>query len=481
MKSYKAAIKEGTGMKKNRLSISILILFLVLFGGGLIIINLEAGPTIIRDNRIYDLAATPALGRGYSISTNTFQSTCMKNVKITEPSYDFDYTFESIEDMRSTRQSSTVSGSLDIGISMFNLKSSGSSTTVEGVTLFYHNVRVEINMDTYYASVDESKTELSDAAKTLLLNNDIPGFFHSCGSYYVRSIGRNAKFVSIFTYMDERRERNTEFELQLELAIKGFGASLLKTMGASVGMSANIKKSFESVAQKKRLTITTKAWGLGKNRNATLIAYDLDTYKAAIKEAFISMQNPMTGRVSTMEIVPWVENAVFQNHIKLEEDVVDEASKEKLLLYEKKHILNLNAEFLARLERTERLMIDIYYKALICKQIIDSNWKRDGKFTDDAAKLKIQNNRNSRTIRLGELDSHLTQEKIDQLLQNESDFMYSEEGAAKCMKQIMRNGIFKKSWRDILVCKNLRTKLATRMNETIDDYCMPRIAKTKKK
>ncbi len=42
--------------------------------------ELSAGPTIIRDNRITDLAATPTLGRGYSIGTNTFQSTCMEEV-----------------------------------------------------------------------------------------------------------------------------------------------------------------------------------------------------------------------------------------------------------------------------------------------------------------------------------------------------------------------------------------------------------------
>ena len=60
--------------------------------------QLFAGPTIIRDNRVTDLSTTPVLGRGYSIGTNTFQSTCMQNVIITEPSYDMKYSFTQIED-----------------------------------------------------------------------------------------------------------------------------------------------------------------------------------------------------------------------------------------------------------------------------------------------------------------------------------------------------------------------------------------------
>lgn len=442
-----------------------------------------AGPTIINDNRIFDLSTTPVLGRGYSLATNTFQSTCMKSINITEPSYDFDYTFESLENEKSEQQSSMMGSGVDVSHLAFDIKLSGSSTTVEGATMYYHNVRVEINMHTYYASVDESSTELSDSAKTLLLNNDIPGFFHSCGSYYVRSLGRTAKFVSIFTYLDESSTRNRDFELQLELAIKGFGAQLVEILqGSSPSANMSIKSSFENMARKKRLTITTKAWGLGKNKNATLIAYDLPTYKEAIKEAFLSMQNPMTGRVSTMEVVPWVENASFQNYINLEEDTQNEKG-EKLLLFEKKNILNLNAEFLAQIGRTDRLMMDLYYKAMICKQIIDSSWKRDGEFLPNLKNAMLQNNKNNSTVKIQRLEDELTSDKIDKLLLDEDKFMYGEDGksgARECMREIMKNGIFKISWRDIDICKELRTKFNTNNNEIIDDFCMPNLAKPKK-
>lgn len=449
-------------------------------------IDIFAGPTIIRDNRISDLAMTPVLGRGYSIATNSFQSSCMKDIKMTEPSYDFDYTFDSIEAESSTTASDTFGLGIDLGHLAFSGKLNTKFTSVDGTTLYYHHIKVEINMHTYYASVDESASALSDAAKTLLLNRDIPGFFHSCGSYYVRSLGRDAKFVSIFTYMDESQTKDRSFELQLELAIKGFGSGILKSIngvGESAGLESQITSSFTSMSKKKKLTITTKAWGLGKNKNATLIAYDLDSYKAAIKDAFISMQDPMTGRVSTMEVVPWVENAEFQNLIRLEEDVNPAAGGEKMLLFEKKHNLNLNAEFLAQIDRTNRNMMDIYYKAMICRQTIDSRWKRDNKFLPEVKGALVQNNKNEDTITLDDLYGHLSDEKINSLLAAENEFLYGLNGvggARQCMNKMMEVGMFKKNWMAIDECRDLQKKLVTNINEIIDDYCMPKLSKSSK-
>jgi len=455
-----------------------------------------AGPTIIRDNRIHDLAMTPVLGRGYSIATNSFQSSCMKDIKMTEPSYDFDYTFDSIETDSSTTSSNTLGLGVDLGHLAFQGKLNTKFTSVNGSTLYYHHIKVEINMHTYYASVDESASALSEAAKSLLLNRDIPGFFHSCGSFYVRSLGRDAKFVSIFTYMDESDTKDRSFELQLELAIKGFGSDVLKSVtgsaGAEAALESQVKSSFTSMSRKKKLTITTKAWGLGKNQNATLIAYDLDSYKAAIKDAFVSMQNPMTGRVSTMEVVPWVENAEFQNLIRLEDDAsaggdggaeAGTGGGDKTLLFEKKHNLNLNAEFLSQIDRTNRNMMDIYYKAMICRQTIDSKWKRDNKFLPEVSGAFVQNNKNENTITLEHLYTHLTDAKIDTLLSAENEFLYGldgKTGARECMKQMMKEGIYKKSWKDIEPCKHLQKKFVTTVNEIIDDYCMPKLSKTTK-
>ncbi len=47
-------------------------------------------PYLIADDRIRSLDITPVLGRGYSIMTNSFQSTCLEVEEITIPSFNYD-------------------------------------------------------------------------------------------------------------------------------------------------------------------------------------------------------------------------------------------------------------------------------------------------------------------------------------------------------------------------------------------------------
>ncbi|MCP4134209.1 MAG: hypothetical protein GY754_24765 [bacterium] len=444
--------------------LSRLLLMLIVL---VIFFSIYAGPTIIRDARISDTALTPVLGRGYTIVTNTFQSKCMDNVVITEPSYDFQYKFESVEHTASASASAGIGAQANVAVPVSGVAVTADYTQKytfsSGVKEYYHHINAEINMDTYYASVDEARTRLSSSAGELLTNNDIPGFFSSCGSYYVRSLGRNAKFLAVFTYTDISVHSDASFEDKLEMSIKGFA-------GAGASSSASLK----AAAGTKKLTITAQAWGLGKSQEASLISYDIETFKAAIKDAFISMQDPMTGKVTTMEVVPWVENTEFQNMIKLEKDVIDPITGKTMLLYKKKHILNLNAEFFAEIERADRNMMNIYYKGKICRQKIDANWKKDGKFYPAYAKAKVMNNKfPSETMPLAELDKLVDEKELDKMLKVENDFMYGSKGALVCQTKLLEEGLYVKSYREIPECVALRSKLSAVINDNVDNFCMP--------
>ena len=50
----------------------------------------QGSPYIIADSRVRSLDVTPVLGRGYSIMTNSFTSTCMLVDETTIPSYNYD-------------------------------------------------------------------------------------------------------------------------------------------------------------------------------------------------------------------------------------------------------------------------------------------------------------------------------------------------------------------------------------------------------
>ena len=45
---------------------------------------------IISDDRVRNLNVSPVLGRGYSVGTNSFQSTCLKVNETISPSYNYD-------------------------------------------------------------------------------------------------------------------------------------------------------------------------------------------------------------------------------------------------------------------------------------------------------------------------------------------------------------------------------------------------------
>ena len=71
----------------NMKSIAIAASFLV---SALVLPLTQAGPYVISDDRVRSLDVTPTLGRGYSVMTNSFQSTCILVEETTIPSFNYD-------------------------------------------------------------------------------------------------------------------------------------------------------------------------------------------------------------------------------------------------------------------------------------------------------------------------------------------------------------------------------------------------------
>ncbi|HYV48615.1 MAG TPA: hypothetical protein VFA20_27335 [Myxococcaceae bacterium] len=468
----------------------------VALGLSLLAVPAFAGPVLIRDSRVQDLSTTPVLGRGYSLSTNTFQSACLKDVVITEPSYDFQYVFKEYEASSSSNSTVTVSANGSYSNFWIEATASATSTAAAEQGRSAHSIVVTLNVDTYYASVNEAGTPLSDSAKSLLTNNDVPGFFSACGPYYTRGITRNAQFVSLFTYETATSKRDTSFEATLQLELKRFGSG-------SFGASSSGK--FSSEASSKNLTITSRGWGLGKDEKANLVSYDLDTFKAAVKEAYISTQNPLSGRVTSIEVVPWVENTEFQTALNLRgTDVVDGA---EVPLYEKKDILTFNGEFLTEAERAARLRLNMYYKAKVCKNQIEGNYYANGKLQDAVSKAKLKNHRLAKPgITLAELDGLLTPAAIQQLWTSYEQYLYKgTPNMTACINNLLKEpggpvkpptvpgtgdtnipappatssgtgrGLFLQRFSAVKQCADLQKQFAATLPEKIEDHCMPEL------
>lgn len=456
----------------------------------LIAVPAHAGPVLIRDSRVQDLAATPVLGRGYSLSTNTFQSACLKDVVTTEPSYDFQYEFKELDTTSTSKSSTTVSANGSYSSFWIEATAKASSTVASEQGRTAHSMQVTLNVDTYYASVNEASTPLSDSAAALLTSEDVPGFFAACGPNYVRGIGRNAQFVSLFTYETRTAKRDASFEASLQVELKRFGSG-------SFGGSTN--NTFNSEASEKNLTITSRGWGLGKDQEGVLISYDLETFKQAIKHAFTSTQNPLTGRVISVEVVPWVENTEFQNTLKLRAE--DEVDGREVPLYEKKDILTFNGEFLTEAERAARLRLNMYYKAKVCRDLITTNYYQGGKL-GDAGNKKLKNHRLLKAgITLAELDAALKEAEIQKLWKTYEDFLYKgKPNMTACITELLKEpkqakpatpgvpgapaggesasrgtgrGLFLQRFSSLTSCADLQKIFPATLPETIEDHCMP--------
>lgn len=51
--------------------------------------SVNGSPYMLSDDRVRNLDVTPVLGRGYSIMTNNFLSTCLDGAETTVPSYNY--------------------------------------------------------------------------------------------------------------------------------------------------------------------------------------------------------------------------------------------------------------------------------------------------------------------------------------------------------------------------------------------------------
>jgi hypothetical protein len=434
----------------------------------------HAGPTVLRDDQLRDLAITPVLGRGFSLATNTFQSICLQDIARTKPSYNFYYKFEQIDkDGKTSSNTSTRGGGSfgggGLGVSV-KINASGASSTIEGKTYTSQYIMVTTDVEVYYSSVDESKARIADPARELLTSNDIPGFFDACGMYYVRSLGRKASFVSLFSYKTESSTRDTSFEAKLEAEVKGWGQR------ASVNVEHS--RQFSEEASSKYLTIESTAFGLGKDEKASLIAYDLETFRQSIKDAFLSMQREDTGMVVSMEVVPWVENADFQRILKLgEAKTVDGVT---ISPYAQKRILNQNGEFLAEVDRVARAKLNVYYKAKQCRSQIDLDYKtQDGKFRPEWADKKSVNHRSGNTIPLTELDEAVSKPNIEKLFGEHRLFLYGngkgDDGAVACVRDLLKAGISTKAYREIATCGPVEAEFGVISGRLPDEHCMPKV------
>jgi len=273
---------------------------------------------VISDDRVRSLDITPVLGRGYSIGSNSFQSTCLMVSETTTPSYNYDYTFNDFSGTYDLAAdlAATLSDTFGYeGIKKEAKLDAGNSES--SVRMVISTMRIE----RYYSSVREEISPLSPAALKLLENQDYIGFFKSCGPGYTRSIRRAQEITSIFKFVATSTQSAAAF------------ASGLKKSGSVVTTDAEPEDSLAAQPQfatiASSLEIKILGFGLGLNiaGSSTLVSTNLAEFNEVMKFAFTAFTTAENaahiGMVYGIEVVPWVDNTEFQVASKVLEENVE--------------------------------------------------------------------------------------------------------------------------------------------------------------
>jgi len=274
---------------------------------------------IISDDRVRNLNVSPVLGRGYSVGTNSFQSTCLKVNETISPSYNYDYVFTDFT--RSKDIEVELSGNLAKSFGYSEIKteidieskrSSNFGTKDADTFIVVATMRIE----RYYSSIKEESSPMSKDAEALLGKQDYIGFFKFCGTNYIRSIRRAQEITAIFKFQSVSMNMAQEFASELKR--KGVGSTVDNSF---VSRSKHLS-SFDS------LEIKILGYGLGLNRegSSVLVSTSLDQYSNVMDFAFKSFtqaeNNGNIGMVHALEVIPWVDNTAFQTNSKFLDEYI---------------------------------------------------------------------------------------------------------------------------------------------------------------
>jgi len=199
------------------------MLFASFIASAFYVLTTEASPYIISDDRARSLDVTPVLGRGYSIGTNSYQSTCLIVNEVTTPSYNYNYEFTDYSRKTEGNNDREVGVKLSLNFAYAAIKAEvdySASSSVErksNTRMISSTMRIE----RYYSSVREELSSLSDDALTLLDRQDYIGFFKSCGPNYIRSIRRAQELTAIFKFEEESADTASKFALAIQVQTGG--------------------------------------------------------------------------------------------------------------------------------------------------------------------------------------------------------------------------------------------------------------------
>ncbi len=353
---------ERKGAKDFRKGCTALFLFLFLFTAA---ISLNGAPIVINDSRMEHLNGFPSIGRGYSLRSNRLQSMCLKAVKKTRPSFDLKYDIEIVS--TSYLKNITTSASERIKNSRMNafIQKYYKNKEQEGKTVYnLQNLIVKVEVQSYYYALDETKSPLSNSARHLLENKQYVTFFNSCGHHYVRSVGTFATYYALLQY---RLKGDTvvdeDFKNKLEKGLFNFHGG-----EGTPKKQQNLKED----AEYRGLRVFVQGIGLSKGNMVNLIPVDINQFRRTVQDAVKLMQDPDSGLITRMEVVPWVENPELTAFmVKKDENTEKNDGGQQFIRMLR---LEANSGVITEINRVSNHQVEQFHIATMCQNMLMRNY-----------------------------------------------------------------------------------------------------------
>ncbi|WP_069470348.1 hypothetical protein [Candidatus Marithrix sp. Canyon 246] len=345
----------------------------------LVPISVLAETIVIDGELLNDLRRTPVLGGGFSLTTEDYKSLCFDNVETTIPSYDYDYTFYSNESESKSESKSKSEYGFSYGFKSFyasgKVKASVGKAKKSKSKLNRVNMFVVIRLNSYYASLNEAKSVLSSQAKDLIQSEDVIGFFDACGTYYIRTINRYSRLYAWLTLESTETVTEESFKYHLE-------ASIRSRFVGSASMKAKGESESKNFFKNKRLYIKIIGTGLAKEHVVNLSPTSLEDFKKVINNASKSMSGIHTGRISSLEIIPWMDNLSFQRELKplILKQAGSSQDQKKYESLKRKWIVAENGEFISMLKNKYRSLQAYQFATMNCQSKLERILSRDEKW-----------------------------------------------------------------------------------------------------
>jgi hypothetical protein len=242
-------------------------------------------------------------------------------------------------------------------------------------------------------------------------------------------------------------------------------------------------EELERLALSLGLKIFVRGAGLGRaSKLANLVPTNLKEFRTSIESAAELMQAASAGRITSMELAPWIEHPELRSFFfsKTAPGSAPEST------FGKSQLLELNSQVVMAINHARSHWLELYYLSSLCRTNLYEYYPTEkseysGHFDAiyDPEKTNFENHRHPneavRRITLQEFRDYFEKYPPSSFLQKANEFMYGSggrEGAESCVTGLLKAGMDKADFTKMPACVTAMGHIDAQ-DRFLRNYCLP--------